>query len=399
VTAAAGDDESFFPFAESPIVSNAYITGLGVSLPNKPVANPQIEAVLGTISDQPSAVKDMILARNGIKWRYYAIDPATRRSTHTNAELTAAAVRHLCETSGLKLDDMDLLACGTSSPDQMIPNHSSMVLGALGARPCEAISTAGVCCAGMSALKYAYLSVLAGPARCAVATGSELSSSALRASQFKQTLSSAEAANPQVNFNQEFLRYMLSDGAGALRITDRPRDDGLSLRIDWFDLVSFSGQAEACMYAGAVKDATGTLRGWRQDDLHLDEALHAGYLNLSQDVDVLFQHIVPLATQALEMSCKMHNLDFATVDYFLPHLSSMFFKQPLSDALDRLGIVIPLQRWFTNLAYKGNTGAASIYIMLEELVSSGKLQPGQRLLCAVPESARFTYALMHLTVS
>jgi 3-oxoacyl-[acyl-carrier-protein] synthase-3 len=298
----------------------------------------------------------------------------------------------------MSLEDMDLLACGTSSPDLVIPNQACMVMGELQASPCEAVSTAGVCCAGMTALKYAYMSVLTGSAQCAVATGSELSSSALRASQFDRPAAEGiDTENPYINFNQEFLRFMLSDGAGALRITDRPRPDGLSLRIDWIDIISFAGECEASMYAGAIKDESGSLRGWRQDDQSLREVIQDGYLNLSQDVDVLVRHIVPLASDSLLRAWQKRNLDTEEVDFFLPHLSSMFFRQPLLDAINNIGVTIPLERWFTNLPYKGNTGAAAIYIMLEELVNSGKLKPGHRLLCAVPESARFTYALMHLT--
>jgi 3-oxoacyl-[acyl-carrier-protein] synthase-3 len=50
------------------------------------------------------------------------------------------------------------------------------------------------------------------------------------------------------------------------------------------------------------------------------------------------------------------------------------------------------------LPYKGNTGSASIFIMLDELFRSGRLQRGERLLCYVPESGRFSTAFMHLTV-
>ena len=59
---------------------------------------------------------------------------------------------------------------------------------------------------------------------------------------------------------------------------------------------------------------------------------------------------------------------------------------------------IPQDKWFTNLHSKGNTGSASIYIMLDELFRSGQLRDGQRILCFVPESGRFTGAFMHLTV-
>ena len=81
----------------------AFVNGLGVCLPNKPVHNEKIEAILGMVGGAPSPVRDVILQRNGIRWRYYAIDAASGKPTHTNAELTAQAIRALCETAGLDL--------------------------------------------------------------------------------------------------------------------------------------------------------------------------------------------------------------------------------------------------------------------------------------------------------
>ena len=53
-------------------------------------------------------------------------------------------------------------------------------------------------------------------------------------------------------------------------------------------------------------------------------------------------------------------------------------------------------RWFSNLHEKGNTGSASIFIILDELFRSGRLRKGDRLLLFVPESGRFSmcYALL-----
>jgi 3-oxoacyl-[acyl-carrier-protein] synthase-3 len=51
-----------------------------------------------------------------------------------------------------------------------------------------------------------------------------------------------------------------------------------------------------------------------------------------------------------------------------------------------------------NLKTKGNVGAGSIYIMLEELFNNGTLKKGDKILLAVPESARFSYAFSYLTV-
>ena len=70
----------------------------------------------------------------------------------------------------------------------------------------------------------------------------------------------------------------------------------------------------------------------------------------------------------------------------------------MADCLAEADLPIPQERWFTNLTSKGNTGAASIFIILEELFNGGRLRRGERLLCYVPESGRFSSAFMHLTV-
>ena len=58
---------------------------------------------------------------------------------------------------------------------------------------------------------------------------------------------------------------------------------------------------------------------------------------------------------------------------------------------------LPYDKWFSNLTSKGNTGAAAVYIMLDELLRSDRLSDGDRILCFVPESARFTAAYLLLT--
>ena len=378
----------------------AYITGIGICLPNEPITNDRVEAVLGAVNGHSSRIKDMILSRNGINARHYVIDAATGRQTHTNAQLTAEAILDLAENCGLDLDEIEVLACGTSMPDQMIPSHACMVHGLVGCPPCEVVSTSGVCCAGMTALKYGLLSVSSGNSRNAVITGSEVASPSLLAKYFRCTRWSAHDVEkqPHLAFDQEFLRWMLSDGAGAVLIEGHPREGTVSLRIDWVDVVSFANELETCMYFGAVKARDGSLRTWREID-NLDKIWKEGYFNIAQDVRLLNENIVPNAMRrSFQRIRDKHQLIPEAIDWLLPHLSSYLFRQPIHDTLAEMGFHIPYEKWFTNLDRKGNTGAASIFIMLEELCNSGRLKPGQRILCAVPESARFTFAYMRLTV-
>ncbi|PTD96245.1 beta-ketoacyl-ACP synthase III [Pseudothauera lacus] len=378
---------------------HAYITATAAALPNAPVGNDDIETVLGRIGDRPSRARRIVLRNNGIRLRHYAIDPATGAPTHSNAQLTAAAVRALA-ADGFALDDIEALVCGTSLPDQLMPGHGVMVHGELGIPSCEVVSTAGICLAGMTALKHAWLSVLAGSTRNAVATGSELCSPVLRGEHFAAESEARVAeleSHPEIAFEKDFLRWMLSDGAGAVLVERAPRPGSSALRIDWIELSSQAHVLPTCMYAGAARKDDGTLDGWAR---HSPEQWAAqSIFAIKQDVRLLNDNVVRHTLEIpLAGLIARRGLRAADIDWFLPHMSSHYFRQPIADALATLGLEIPATRWFTNLAEKGNTGSASIFIMLDELVRSGRLAAGQRLLCFVPESGRFSSAFMHLTV-
>jgi 3-oxoacyl-[acyl-carrier-protein] synthase-3 len=380
---------------------NAYITDLAGFLPNAPIDNDNVERLLGRINGKPSRAMRITLRNNGIKLRHYAIDPVTGQFTHNNARMTAEAVRTLAQRAALSWDELDLLSCGTSSPDQMSPAHGSMVHGELKTRPCEVVTFAGVCATGSAALKYAYLNVAAGQARNAVATGSEFASSFMRATQFKpETDAMIEAleARPELAFEKEFLRWMLSDGAGAALVRHAPNPDRPSLRIDWIDGRSFAGELETCMYSGAIKREDGSLQGWRELD-DPGETLRQSYFAVKQDVRLLNDSIVSVSVQGtLVPLAAQHGLKADDVTWFLPHYSSEYFRPRLHAAMRECGFDIPQARWFSNLPHKGNIGSAAVYLMLEELLYSGRLKRGDRLLCLIPESSRFSIYYMCLTV-
>jgi 3-oxoacyl-[acyl-carrier-protein] synthase-3 len=94
---------------------------------------------------------------------------------------------------------------------------------------------------------------------------------------------------------------------------------------------------------------------------------------------------------------KKHNLNADAIDWFLPHYSSDYFRTELHEHMQKIGFDIPFERWFTNLTTKGNTGSASIYIIMEELFHSGRIKKGDKLLCFIPESGRFSMCYMLLT--
>jgi len=381
---------------------SAYICDTGSFLPNRPILNDEMEDVLGKVSGLSSRVRRIILRNNGIRQRHYALDPDTGRITHTNAELTAEAIRRLQPGEGGSLPEIACLCCGTSSPDQFFPGHASMVHGLLGGKPMEVASTAGVCVSGVAALKYAWMSVAGGHAKNAVATGSDVGSTFLRSSYFEHSAPLTDVdpeTTPALAFNAEFLRWMLSDGAGALFLARTPVPGRRSLRIDWIDIISYAHEHETCMYAGAVKQESGRLTGWREFPT-LRAAAEANAFAVQQDVRLLNDVVVGATVgKGLADVMERRSLRPEAFDWFLPHYSSAYFREKVGAEMARIGFGIPYEKWFTNLATVGNIGAASIYVMLDALFRSGSLQEGQRILCFVPESGRFSVGYIGLTVT
>lgn len=377
----------------------AYITATAAYLPNQPIENDQIEQVLGLINNKASRTRRIILRNNGIKQRYYVLDPETQEPTYNNAQLTAQAIRKLLNPE--ELNQIDLLSCGTTMPDQIAPGHAVMVHGELKNSPCETLSSAGICISGLMALKYAFLAVKAGDAQNAVATGSETASILLRARNFKEEtkvkLEQLEA-QPEIAFDKDFLRWMLSDGAGAVRIEPQPNPQAkYNLKIHWVKTFSYANEIETCMYAGAEKDLNGELIGWNR--FSGEQLLAKSVMTIKQDVKLLNENIVKYAVEKTLTKLQSEvELNPAEIDYFLPHISSMYFYHKVLDAFAEMNFDLPESKWFTNLASKGNTGAASIYIMLDELLQTKTLQTGEKILCFVPESGRFSSGYMLLEV-
>ncbi|MGH8461352.1 MAG: beta-ketoacyl-ACP synthase III [Stenotrophobium sp.] len=379
------------------MTASVYITRAAAYLPNPPVDNDQIEKILGQVGGRPSRARAIVLRSNGIRQRHYVIDPGTGAITHSNARLTAEAVRGLLHEN-FTLDDIQVLACGTSSPDQILPNHAVMVHGELRNPPCEVMTASGICVSGVMSLKYGFMSILAGLSDNAVVTGSEAASTAMRACNFEVESEARVAAmekNPGLAFEKDFLRWMLSDGAGALLLQNRPNALGLSLKVEWIDQFSYANEMQSCMYAGAEKNADGSLTGWRE--MPSQELMRRSVLSLKQDVRLLDEGIRECTRRGFLDMQKRRGLQCADVDWLLPHYSSQFFREPLMEALP-VDLKIPYERWFTNLVTKGNVGAASMYLMIEELFGSGRLNVGERILCYVPESGRFSTAFVYLRV-
>ncbi len=159
---------------------------------------------------------------------------------------------------------------------------------------------------------------------------------------------------------------------------------------------SYAHELEACMYAGADKLENGHLKPWSEYPAHQwsEQSLFA----MKQDVKLLGENILQKGVDSLKKAIEKHHVKASEITYYLPHVSSYYFRERLYKEMIVQEVEIPYENWFMNLDKIGNVGAASIYIMLEELVNLDKLKKGDKILLSVPESARFSYTYAYLTV-
>jgi len=376
-----------------------YINKVEKFMPGEVVDNDSIEDYLGLIGRKRSKAKKIVLRSNGIKTRHYVLEKGTQKPLFTNAKLTALAITQL-EDENFSLKDIECLSCGTTTPDQLMPNHTLMVQGELAISEIETISASGICLSGINALKYIYYGIKSGEMNCAVSTGSEVVSPILSAKNFKKEsehMIEELKKNTSIAFEKDFLRWMLSDGAGAMLLQNKPNENALSLKIDFIDVLSYAGEMPVCMYSGLKVEENGEVTSWRAYEQ--EEVMQQSLLTIRQDVKLLNENIIEYTvTKPMKKIASKRSLKAEDFTYFLPHYSSTYFRDKVYEGMKEANFEIPYEKWFTNLTKCGNTGSASIYIMLEELFNSGNLKKGDKLLCYIPESGRFSTSFMSLEV-
>jgi len=366
--------------------NQVYIDSSGYFMPGEPISNAEIDAYVAPINKGSERIKRRVLAENGIKTRHYAIDK-DGSTVFSNTALAAQAINNSLSLSSCQIEDIDLLATGTCGGDHLMPGFANMLQGEIAAPPMTTYSSSGICMAGVNAMAYAASQIELGASQKALVVGSDLPSRLFKASRF----------NPQgyhVDFGAHFLRWMLSDGAGAVVLSGPTQPHhGLKLRLNWIHQKSFSGDYPACMQFGSNKPGQQSFL----DFPSCSDAEEAGAMALRQDIRLL-PHLFDVAIHEYASLVEAGVMHSDQVDHFLCHYSSEKFIPVVEDLLDKAELSIPKSKWYSNLAWRGNTGAASIFIMLAEFLETHDLTAGQRIFCFVPESGRFSVAFMMLEV-
>ncbi len=370
-----------------------FITRTGQFLPGAPIGNAAMVDYIGRLSPEAERLGRLTLRQNRIRTRHYAMT-ADGTTEWTVAKLAARALDDVLCGAEIDAKRIGYLATATTQNDMMVPGLASGVHAALGLPPMEIASLQSVCASSMMALKSAALQVGAGEHRAALVAGAEFSSRYFRPGQYLGTETIRDDGT--LPADAEFLRWTLSDGAAGLLIEDRPATHGLSLRIDWMSLRSFADRFAPCMTGGVLRDADGSLTPWSHAAT-IGAAAASGAFQLRQDVDALYR-MLPVWMGEFMRLVDEERFEPQAIDWFLCHYSAHSLREEMVRLATKAGCMIPEDRWFTNLYDKGNVGAASIFLMLDDLFRSDKLEAGQQILLAVPESGQCIMAYAGLTV-
>ncbi|WP_437207173.1 beta-ketoacyl-ACP synthase III [Planctomicrobium sp. SH664] len=303
------------------------IAGVGSYVPEQVVTNDELNRRYGC---DPS----WIVQRTGITERRHA-PPEMATS-----DLCVEAARRAIRSAGVDPQQIDLLVCGTFTPDYQCPSTACLIQDQLGL-DCPAFDTAAACAGFMYALVTAAQYVATGNARYALAVGGDVNS---------------RIVNPA----DQKVYPLFGDGAGAVLVTRGGHDQGLVC----YQLGSDgSGGPLLDRPAGGTK-------------LPLTaESVLAGQHFLRMDGRNVFKWAVRVLTDTITLVLEKSGMTINDVSLFLLHQANI---RIISAAAEQLGI--PEDKLFNNLQKYGNTSGGSIPIVLDEAIQAGKVKRGDTLL-------------------
>ena len=337
------------------------IVGTGSYLPGPPIDRDRLRALLRRHADGlTEALQERLLEETGIETRHLAVDPSSERPTETNTSMAAAAGGRAMEAAGWSPRDVELLIVTTVIPDHLMPPTSTLVQEALNIPSCAEMELSSNCTAPYKALAIADGLIRSGRYRRAL----------ICSSQFVSFMGWPPWACPDVmDADAGQLRWIVSDGAGALALEAGEPDTGLRV---WLDSLGVGKPAGMRVALGAADPdvRAGFERGTQHVVQNMQQALREGF---------------PLALRAIERMLADFGIEGAAIDHFLPAVSSLQVAERLRRrARERYGV--REEAWRLNFTRVGYLGGPGMFVLLDELVREGALRPGD-LVCATAEES------------
>lgn len=355
------------PIDRKPTLHGVRIAGTGSYLPGPPITRNELRERFRDPPDcLPERVRETILAESGIETRHFGVDLATYEARESNTSMAATAARDALEAAGWTASDIDLLVVTTVVPDQLMPPTSTLVQQALGIPACAEVEISANCTAPYKALQLAANQIRLGQCRRALVCSS----------QFVSFLGMPPWSAPEKMTPWESqLRWVLSDGAGAIALERAERD--IDLRV-W-------SQSRATDRTPGMELPIGAAH------TNLTEAVQRGMHHVSQRARRLRTDVMREGWAVVEHMLDRLEVRAAEVDHAIPELPGIQFAEIAREhVVGRLGL--REEAWRFDLPRTGNVGGATLPIALDRLARSGRLKPGELVASFAVESSNWMFA-------
>jgi 3-oxoacyl-[acyl-carrier-protein] synthase-3 len=300
------------------------IIGTGSYLPERVLTNTELEGMVDTTDE-------WILSRTGIARRHIAA------ANQTTCDLAEAAARRAMQAAGVSPADIDFIALGTTTPDQVFPNTGCLLQARLGIAGPPAIQVEAACTSFIYALAIADKFIRLSEAKCALVIG-------------------AECLSRLVDWSDRATCVLFGDGAGAvvLRASEQPGVLSTHLHADgaYSDLL-FYPTGPSRLHNASVT---------RQTAIHM------------QGTEV-FKVAVGKLADTVEETLAANGLDGSDIDWLVPHQANLRLIQAIAKKLR-----FPMERTLVTVQDHGNTSAASVPIALDVGIRDGRIKPRDLLL-------------------
>jgi 3-oxoacyl-[acyl-carrier-protein] synthase-3 len=311
-------------------MTRAKIIGVGAYAPKRILTNADLERIVET-SDA------WIVQRSGIRERHVADE------SEATSDLALRAAQQAIERANLVPEDIDFIAVGTTTPDMYFPTVGNILQQRLGCRRVGSVDMLAACASSIYSLSIGSQFIQTGKYQRVLCVG-------------------AETLSRITDYTDRGTCVLLADAAGAAVLAPSTDDRGL---ID-FDLYS-DGQYWELLYmpgGGSRNPAT------RET---VDARMHYAKMKGAE----VFKVAVRMFSDCTARILERNGFGAADVDLFIPHQANLRIIEAAARRVD-----LPMERVFVNVDRYGNTGAASVYVALEEAVSAGRLRRGDLVLLA-----------------
>lgn len=302
------------------------VIGVGAGLPVRCVSNDELAQDLAKRGIETS--DEWIVSRTGIRQRWLA------GPDETTTSLGATAARAAMKMAGVGPDDIDLVVCATSTPDQIFPSTACLIQSELGIRQGGAFDVQAVCSGFAYAMANADALIRAGVANRALVIGADVFSRIL-------------------DWNDRKTCVLFGDGAGAVVLSASGTPGVLASRLHADGSHSGILQAPGGVRSGQV----------------------CGNPFLQMDGQAVFKMAVRVLADVAHEALDAAGLTVADIDWLVPHQANI---RILAATASRLGL--PEDKVISTVAEHANTSAASVPLALARGVEDGRVRPGQLVL-------------------